>query len=189
MKNLKFFLKIATTIVVGFVMLASCLKSDDEKRPTPTKDEMTLYTLIMEYRQEKGLPEIPISPALTHVAQVHAKDLQDHHVRGTACNMHSWSNKGNWTPCCYTADHAQAACMWDKPREMSSYKGNGYEISHWNSAAATPAGSLNSWKSSSGHNAVIINEGTWASRPWRAIGIGIYGNYAVVWFGHESDER
>ncbi len=36
------------------------------------------------------------------------------------------------------------------------------------------------------HNAVIINDGMW-SRSWKAIGIGIYGNYAVVWFGNEED--
>jgi hypothetical protein len=34
---------------------------------------------------------------------------------------------------------------------------------------------------------VIVNSGTWARITWRAVGIGIYGSYAVVWFGEESD--
>jgi hypothetical protein len=47
------------------------------------------------------------------------------------CNMHSWSDKGFnvWNSCCYTSDHAEAECMWDKPREITfgSFTGFGYE--------------------------------------------------------------
>jgi len=25
--------------------------------------------------------------------------------------------------------------------------------------------------------------------PWKAIGIGMYKNYAVIWFGHEADNN
>ena len=155
-----------------------------------TSAEIELYRILMEYRKEKGLPSIPISKSLTYVAQVHAKDLQENFVRGTECNMHSWSDKGNWTPCCYTSDHAQARCMWEKPRELTSYKGYGYEIAHGGGGTylATPESALNGWKNSSGHNAVIINQGIWADRAWNAIGLGIYKGYALVWFGHEIDE-
>ena len=45
---------------------------------------------------------------------------------------------------------------------------------------------INSWKKSSGHNAVIINSGGWNDK-WNAIGIGIYKGFAVVWFGKESE--
>jgi len=144
----------------------------------------------MKYRKEKKLPEIPISKSLTYVAQGHAKDLHENFSFGNNCNMHSWSDKGKWKACCYTSDHAKAACMWDKPREMTSYKGNGYEISHGGSGGyiATAESALNSWKKSSGHNAVIINEGIWARSKWNAIGIGIHKEFAVVWFGKELDE-
>ncbi|HMR17852.1 MAG TPA: CAP domain-containing protein [Sphingobacterium sp.] len=152
-----------------------------------TSSEMELYRLIMEYRQQKGLPRIPISKSLTHVAKLHVKDLQENFVRGTKCNMHSWSDKGNWTACCYTSDHAQAHCMWNKPRELTTYKGNGFEISYWHSAAAEPIGALNSWKKSSGHNSLLINAGVWTKQAWKAIGIGIYKEYAVIWFGVEED--
>jgi dienelactone hydrolase len=78
--------------------------------------------------------------------------------------------------------------MWSKPRELTKYPGNGYEISYWDgSENATAAGALASWKQSSGHNAVIINQGIWGSHPWQAIGIGIYKGYSVVWFGEEVD--
>ena len=151
-------------------------------------EETELYNIIMEYRSSKGLTKIPLSKSLTFVAQTHVKDLVKNKPDVGNCNMHSWSNKGNWTPCCYTDDHARAKCMWNKPSELTSYKGNGYEIAHWNSGTATAEGALSSWKRSSGHNAVIINQGVWDSHPWKAIGIGIYKGFAVVWFGEERDE-
>lgn len=155
---------------------------------TLTAEETALYTLIMSYRKEKGLPAIPLSKSLTLVAQTHVKDLETNRPVTGSCNLHSWSDKGTWTPCCYTPDHTKAQCMWSKPAELTSYKGNGFEISYGGSNfTATAQGALNSWKTSSGHNAVIINAGMW-STPWNAIGIGIYGGYAVVWFGNEEDK-
>jgi len=155
---------------------------------TPTAEEIKLYTLIMRYRAGRGLASIPFSPSLTHVAQTHARDLTENKPAEGKCNMHSWSSKGPWTACCYTGDHARASCMWDKPRELTNYPGNGYEISHgmWG-AVITAEGALRGWQGSPGHNAVILNEGMWSRTPWKAVGIGIYGNYAVVWFGNEED--
>lgn len=152
----------------------------------PSEQERSLHRLINEYRSASGLPAIPLSKSLTVVAQIHAQDLDTNPPEGS-CNMHSWSDSGSWTSCCYTPDHAQAACMWNKPRELTNYSGVGYEISYMHSWAATPSEALAGWKSSSGHNSVIMNLGTWASINWRSVGVGIFGNYAVVWFGEETD--
>ena len=154
-----------------------------------TAEEEKLYSLIMEYRKGKGLPSIPLSSSLTKVAQAHVKDLHQNRPNQNACNMHSWSSNGDWSSCCYTADHAKAQCMWDKPREMTNYKGNGYEIAYGAYGMnATASGALAGWISSSGHHAVMINQGIWKS-PWNAIGIGIYEGFAVVWFGKEVDHN
>ncbi|WP_026999245.1 CAP domain-containing protein [Eisenibacter elegans] len=151
-------------------------------------EEQELYRLVMEYRKSKGLPAIPLSKSMTFVAQTHAHDLAENPPNSAAgCNMHSWSDKGNWKPCCYTDDHAQAACMWEKPRELTKYPGYGFEVSYWSGGKANAAGALAAWKGSSGHNQVIINEGIWAKYNWQAIGIGIVGQYAVMWFGKEED--
>ena len=151
-----------------------------------SNEESELYNLIMKYRSSKNLPRIPISKSLTFVAQTHVRDLENNKPDLGNCNMHSWSNKGAWTSCCYTSDHAKAQCMWDKPSELTSYKGYGYEIAYGSSGGSvTPIGAINGWKGSSGHNAVIINQGIWSSHPWEAIGIGIYKGFAVVWFGEE----
>ena len=156
-------------------------------------EELKLYTLIKEYRNSKALKSIPLSKSLTFVAQTHVKDLAINNPHnnsfGSNCNGHSWSTKGKWTPCCYTSNHARAQCMWDKPRELTSYNGNGFEIGHMNSAGATANSALSGWKKSPGHNNVIINKGAWSKSEWNAIGIGIYENYAVVWFGKEEDKN
>lgn len=151
-----------------------------------SEEEIKLYELVMEYRAKNGLPSIPLSVSLTKVAKAHVEDLQVNKPVTSKCNLHSWSDKGPWMACCYTNDHANANCMWSKPRELTSYKGNGYEISFWTSGSATATQALNGWKTSSGHNSVIINAGIW-NKKWNAIGVGLSENYAVVWFGHELD--
>lgn len=154
---------------------------------TLTKEEKKLYDLIMEYRKEKKLSVIPLSKSLTFVAKAHVKDLENNKPYHDKCNLHSWSNKGNWSSCCYTKDNSEAKCMWNKPRELTSYNGNGFEIALWQSDGAKALDAINSWKKSNGHNSVMINLGIWKNTTWKAIGIGIYGQYAVVWFGKESD--
>ncbi|MBA2661181.1 MAG: hypothetical protein H0U74_02720 [Bradymonadaceae bacterium] len=154
-------------------------------QPGLTASEQILFDAINAYRQENSLAPIALSYSLTAVARAHVKDLNDHRATvlvGT-CNMHSWSGHGPWSACCYTPDHAQASCMWNKPREITNYPGNGYEIS---ASTANPTTALSLWKNSSGHNAVILNQGIW-TQTWRAMGIGAEGGYAHVWFGRELD--
>ena len=157
-------------------------------------EEQSLYNLLMEYRAEYGLPNIQLSKSLTFVAQTHVFDLKKNKPDHDECNAHSWSSNGSWTPCCYTSDHANAKLMWSKPRELTSYKGNGYEIACGSSnhvydqSDITAGAALKSWKGSPLHNAVILNQGIWNDK-WNAIGIGIYGNFAVVWFGKEFDKQ
>jgi uncharacterized protein YkwD len=153
-----------------------------------TKNEIKLYKLLMEYRKETGLPAIPVSKSLTFVAQTHAKDLAENYTPNEKCNIHSWSDKANWKPVCYTDDQSQAELMWTKPQELTSYKGYGYEIA-FSGKAGSPAAvkdAFAAWRKSKEHNAVILNEDIWENK-WSAIGIGIYGSYAVVWFGNEPD--
>jgi hypothetical protein len=149
-----------------------------------TAAEKSLYQKIMAYRKKKGLPEIKISASLNKVAQMHAAELQADPPEGK-CNMHSWTGRFGEKKCCYTDDHKKAACMWSKPSEFTSYQGDGFEIAAFNTAPNPDF--LSGWQESPGHNAVIINEGIWQTHPWKAIGIGISGTYAVAWFGESAD--
>jgi len=158
-----------------------------------TANEMKLFELITQYRKANGLPYVPLSTELSYVAQTHAKDLFVYHPDKNGCNMHSWSSNGKWSSCCYTPDHKQASCMWNKPRELTNYVGDGYEISHtiWHSDDANytvkAEEALAGWKGSPSHNDVVLNKSIWKTERWNAIGIGIYKGYAVVWFGREAD--
>jgi uncharacterized protein YkwD len=153
-------------------------------------EEMKLYNLMMEYRKSKGLPSIPLSAKLSQVAQTHARDLVENYKFdvNNKCNPHSWSKKGKWTSCCYTPDHKQAQCMWDKPKEIAGYPSFGYEIAYYSSDGVTAQEGLDGWKASPGHNPLIINSEIWSKVTWNAVGIGLYKEYGMVWFGEVADE-
>jgi uncharacterized protein YkwD len=155
-----------------------------------TREEQKLYELMMDYRKRNKLPAIPISAKLTMVAKAHARDLAANYnfSPDNKCNPHSWSKKGKWTSCCYTNDHKQAKCMWDKPKEIAGYESPGYEIAYYSSSGAKAQEGLEGWKKSPGHNPLIVNEGMWEKANWKAIGIGFEGEYGVVWFGELADD-
>ncbi|HYX36136.1 MAG TPA: CAP domain-containing protein [Oligoflexus sp.] len=156
-----------------------------------TETEQTLGRLINEYRQSKGLPAVPLSSSLSYVAQIHAWDTLTNHpdtgtdAAGKTCNGHSWSNKGTWTPVCFTGLDGQH--MWSKPRELTTYTANGFEISAGPfGSTVSPELALESWKQSAPHNDVILNQGPW-NQQWKAMGVGIYQGYVHVWFGEAND--
>lgn len=156
-----------------------------------SEDERALMQQINEYRNSHGLPDVPVSPTLVTVAQHHVHDAIAHgsEIFAGECNLHSWSNHNPslWTGMCYTPDHAEASRMWSKPREISQgvFTGNGYE----NAAAGYPnvTAALNGWIGSSGHNAVMLNEGIWSSITWRSMGVGVGERYYFLWFSDRAD--
>lgn len=163
-----------------------------------TAAELQLGQLINQYRAEHNRPAIPISKSLTTVAQLHVIDLMifspdtGSDSRGKPCNMHSWSANGQWNAVCYTSDHQYASGMWNKPKEITAgtYNSPGYEIAYYvsgNNPNLDPARALNGWKASAAHNYVMLNQNGWDDLTWRAMGIGICGNYATVWFGELQD--
>lgn len=154
-------------------------------------EEAKLYKLINDYRKDKKLKPIPYSAKLSMVAQAHAKDLADNYDfdPNNKCNPHSWSKKGEWTSCCYTNDHKRAQCMWDKPKEIAGYDSPGYEIAYYSSAGASADEGLAGWQKSPAHNPLLINLGMWKDIKWEGIGIGMYKEYGVVWFGQLADDQ
>jgi uncharacterized protein YkwD len=142
-------------------------------------EEEKLYQAINAYRAQSGLPAIPASPSLNRVANRHVRDLADNVGKLT----HGWSN------CPYSAsDRTTYACMWEAPQRLNTpYPGIAYENAHYNAGAATADSALKSWQESSAHNDVILSQDIWKDYAWQAIGIGIYKNYAVIWFGKEAD--
>lgn len=155
-----------------------------------SETELKLFNLINNYRREKNLAAIPMSKNLCFVARLHVNDLFHNRPDTANCNLHSWSSKGAWTECCYGRDPANSSCMTSKPIELTTYAGKGYEIAFWESLDAIPEIVLDLWINSDASNDLILNSNTWKDKPWKALGIGIQGGYAVAWFGDlEDDEK
>ena len=47
---------------------------------------------------------------------------------------------------------------------------------------------LEMWQKSAGDNAMIVNTKGWDD-TWKAVGVGVYEQYAVIWFGKEVDSN
>ncbi len=149
--------------------------------------EYKLYKMINDYRRRYDLPSIPLSKSLCFVASSHVKDLFLNHPDQEPCNFHSWSDKGSWKPFCYPRDEKKNNSVWDKPRELTNYKGKGFEIVYWENSEAVIDSIIAFWKSIDYFNSFLMNTGKWQGKKWNAIGIGIYENYAVAWFGELPD--
>jgi Cysteine-rich secretory protein family len=151
-------------------------------------EEAKLYQLINQYRAQNGLPPIPLSKALTLVANRHVRDMDknsdSYQDCQSKCCVHSWSN------CAYNPNNSNTfPCMWQAPQRFKTgYPGNGYEnlFGGAGNYIVTAESALQGWQSSSPHNAVILNQGVW-KQPWQALGIGIYKGAAALWFGNEPD--
>lgn len=167
------------------------IPAEDAETVCLSPEEIALYKSINDYRKQKKLPPIALSAALTKVAKAHAKDLMENYdlEQRDKCNPHSWSDKGPWTACCYDNRHKDPNCMWDKPKEIAGYPAAGYENVFWNSNKATPAGALEGWKKSPGHNQVMVNLDIWKKVTWKALGVAIHEQYAIAWFGDVVDEK
>lgn len=158
-----------------------------------------LTTAINNYRAQNGLAAIPLSSAMTAVAIAHVNDLNNYHPeKNCNGNTHSWSPNGKWKAGCFDPNNISSLpIMWDKPKEIANYvgksdpvcyvPGTGYEIAMWGSGTVTAASALSSWQGSPAHNDVILNKGIWSCAKWRALGAAVSGNYAVAWFGEDSD--
>lgn len=151
-------------------------------------EELKLYNLVNKYRQQNGLNELALSKNLCYVAKLHVSDLNFNRPDTAHCNLHSWSDKGHWTECCYGREKFNNTCMISKPRELTSYPGEAYEIAFWESVDAIPEVVLDLWKSSSASDDLILNRDIWKEKSWKAFGVGMLEGYAVVWFGAEPED-
>ncbi len=178
---IKFFILVGIAFVSTPIEKSFNREESAYKNHCISEEEMRLYVLINDYRRQRRLPPVPLSKSLSYVARQHVVDLQYNVKKVT----HSWSR------CRYKSGNQRTYdCMWLKPRELTSYNSYGYECVYGTTheyAGAKDA--LETWKKSPNHNNVIINRDIWHQVEWKAIGIGIYKNYAAIWFGEEEDEE
>ncbi|HIN40323.1 MAG TPA: CAP domain-containing protein [Flavobacteriales bacterium] len=166
---------------IGFSQTNSKFKKYKPEEICVSAEELQLYDLLNEYRKKHSLPSISLSKALCYIAQIHAEDLE----LNVKALTHAWST------CKYNAQVSKTyGCMWDKPKELTTYKGTGYECAHGGTGdyKATAQSALEGWQNSKSHNDVILNKDIWKGDTWNAIGVGIYGSFATIWFGTQKDE-
>lgn len=174
----------------------------DVDAPELSAKEKELIKLVNDYRQQHGKKRLKVSKSLMKVARTHINDLNmnfDWHnppfdARGIEGNMHSWSNKGNWTPVIYTRDHEYSPLMWNKPKEIAGYNQSGYEIA---AGTSIPQYALELWQNSPGHNDVILSQNGWKDPAPELVedgltglanmGVAINGDYACIWFSRDNN--
>ena len=136
------------------------------------------------------------------VARTHINDLNMNFdydnppvdARGIKGNMHSWSDKGNWTPVVYTDDHEYGHLTRIKPKEIAGYNQGGVEVAA-SGFMITPQRALELWKNSPGHNDTILSQNAWSDPTPEQIedgfsglsnmGVAINGEYACIWFSRD----
>jgi hypothetical protein len=152
-----------------------------------TTEEDSLISMINAFRTSQGLAPLAPSKSLSYVAHVHSLDLYYHHPDRTPCGLHSWSDHGRWTACCFSDKEVKYACMWNKPKELTNYRGKGYELTFMKNEAVGPQEPFSMWTTHEVSSDILLNKGKWKMRNWKSIGTAIYRGYALVWFGEEAD--
>ena len=147
-----------------------------------------LFVLINNFRADNGLEKLPLSASLSYVASMHLNDLIEHHADSSLCNLHSWSDQGTWTSCCYQPYIPVQECMWDKPKELTPYIYRGYELAFFQEGNLSPQEVLDAWLEVTEAKQMILNQGKW-DNTWRALGVDIGNNYALLWFGRAKDNQ
>lgn len=183
----KIFILTTLILFLGF----TTAKSQNKEIPNDfivSKKSIELFNLINDFRLKNNLKEISLSASLSYVAAVHVNDLIANHPDTFLCNLHSWSDKGDWTACCYQAYIPIQDCMWNKPKELSPYKYRGYELAFYQDEILTAQEILSGWIEIAEASNMILNKGKWVNE-WRAMGVEAKDGYAVVWFGRAADKE
>lgn len=178
--SLLLFISVLPTRASGF---AAKFSDNDTLSISPTADESLLITMVNEMRRQNFLQPIPYSAELCKVARVHIADLIKYKPQDRGCSLHSWSGGGKWTACCNTKEIFGIECMKSKPREITGYKGDGYELIYWGEDKATPDEAAALWKQVDASSEMILSQGKWKGYDWKALGVGIQDGYAILWLG------
>lgn len=152
-------------------------------------EEERLTELINTLRRQHRLPEISLSASLSFVAKSHVADLQQYRPDTSICNTNSWSDKGIWTACCYQPYVLKQDCMWDKPKELTSYPYRGYELSYFEEGIIHVDSLWKLWRNIPEVVDMLLSRNHHDDKKWVVIGAGISDNYASVWLGQRPDPK
>jgi hypothetical protein len=150
-------------------------------------EELQLFNLLNDLRKSRGLPALQLSKSLSYTAYQHVRDLYINRPDTSGCNMHSWSDKGNWTPVCFPREQGKKKNVCDKPKELTMYPGQAHEILYWVNGTALPEEIFDQWRNTNQSSSLILNTGKWLKTNWKNMGISIYKGYSSMWLGEAID--
>jgi len=161
----------------------------DTIRSRMNQDETILFNMINDMRIQNKLPAIPFSSDLCKVANTHIADLIKYKPQDKGCSLHSWSGSGKWTSCCNTKEVFGIQCMKSKPREITGYKGDGFELIYWGEDKASPEEAAALWKQVDASSDMILSRAKWSSYQWKALGVGMKDGFAILWLGDSINSK
>ncbi|MGM0565497.1 MAG: SPOR domain-containing protein [Bacteroidota bacterium] len=172
--------------IAVFLLLAGGIFSSQAQQGTCiAEEELALANQLNQFRKQNDLNVLPVSTALSYVADVHVKDLYLHYDPFGDCNLLSWSDSGRWQECCVSGE--DYVCMHSKPDELTQYKGKGYELVYYQNTQVTSGLAFNGWKENASAKSMILQQGKYEDKKWQVIGVALFDGYASVWFGEEPD--
>lgn len=153
-----------------------------------TASEADLFNMVNQLRLDYGKSKMQFSASLSYVAKMHVNDLQNNNPDTSICNLSSWSNNGNWTACCFTKYAHNPDCMWDKPKELTSFPYRGYEMVTLIQGDYNNDTVINLWSNSKNVLDMILARGTYSQKKWICGGIAKSDNYVALWFAQRKDK-
>lgn len=161
-------------------LLTFCLNSEEVK----------LMKFITQFRLSQNLKPISLSSSLTTIAKIHLKDLEENSP-SPGCSYHSWSNRGEWLPCCHTNNLISMECSFLKPKELTDYKENGFELIYFEHEEniSVSERSIKFWKQNPEFNDFLSNKNEWKSMNWKAMGVAVSKRFGIIWLGTEKDTK
>lgn len=154
-----------------------------------TVAEDQLFNRVNQFRIENGKTSIENSISLSYVAKLHVDDLLENHPDTSICNLSSWSDKGDWTACCYNSYVPNPDCMWDKPKEITPFKYRGYELVLYFEEEFNVDTVMQLIQSSKEARDMVLTNGNYKQKKWICGGFGINDNYVSIWFAQRLDNQ
>ena len=174
-----------------FVILWGNLFSQSDKKISKdfciSNAEYQLYERLNQFLTENGNKSLTLSKSLSFVAKTHVNDLQLNHPDTSICNLSSWSDKGNWNPCCYNKYVLDQDCMWDKPKELTNFRYRGYELAIYFEVEFNTDSIMQILLSSNKAIDMLLTKNDYSKKHWVCMGLGINEKYVSIWFAQRAD--
>ncbi len=150
--------------------------------------EQQLFDKLNMLLEEYGKKPLRLSASLSYVARTHVEDLAANHPDTSICNLSSWSDKGEWTACCYNPYLPDQDCMWDKPKELTPYPYRGYELVAYFQDSSSVDSVIRMLGNTKQALDMLLANGNFENKKWVCMGVAMNEHYVSAWLGQRADK-